>query len=107
MAIIVPDTNDTKWMWTKNEYDVWRFPKGKKNDVPKPKPTESLIRYQLTFTPSDVKYILVKNLEFKIRTIEYIKTLKTFGSKDYELTEEDKLDLITKIITIEQVKEDF
>lgn len=104
---IVSDTKETKWMWTKNEYDDWRFPKGKKNDVPKPKPTESLIRYQLTFTPSDVKYILVKNLEFKIRTIEYIKTLKTFGSKDYELTEEDKLDLITKIITIEQVKEDF
>lgn len=46
-------------------------------------------------------------MEFKKRVIEYIKTLKTFGSKDYELTDEDKLDLTTKIITIEQVKEDF
>lgn len=104
---IVPDTNKTKWMWSKKEYDDWRFPKGIIKDVPKPKPTPSLIRYQLTFTPNDVKYILVKNMEFKKRVIEYIKTLKTFGSKDYELTDEDKLDLTTKIITIEQVKEDF
>lgn len=104
---IVPDTNETKWMWSKKEYDDWRFPKGVIKNVPKPKPTSSLINYQLTFTPNDVKYILVKNMEFKKRVIEYIKTLKTFGSKDYELTDEDKLDLTTKIITIEQVKEDF
>ena len=104
---IVPDTKDTKWMWSKDAYDEWRFPKGKPNDVPKPKPTDSLTKYKLTFTPNDVKYILVKNLEFKKRTIEYIKTLKTFGDKDYKLTEEEIWDLTTKIITIEQVKEDF
>lgn len=104
---IVPDTEETKWMWSKKEYDDWRFPKGKVKDVPKPNPTESLIKYQLTFTPNDIKYILVKNSEFKKRAIDFIQTLKTFGSKDSNLDDKDKLDLMTKIITLEQVKEDF
>lgn len=104
---IVPDTEETKWMWSKKEYDDWRFPKGKLKDVPKPNPTESLIKHQLTFTPNDIKYILVKNSEFKKRTIDFIQTLKTFGSKDSNLDDKDKLDLMTKIITLEQVKEDF
>ncbi len=66
-----------------------------------------MIKYQLTFTPNDIKYILVKNSEFKKRAIDFIQTLKTFGSKDSNLDDKDKLDLMTKIITLEQVKEDF
>lgn len=104
---IVPDSKDTKWMWSRQEYEKWRFPDNKSKDIPKPKPTNSLINYKLTFSPNDVKYILVKNSEFKKRTIDFIKTLKTFGDKDYNLKEEEMLDLTTKIITLDQVKEDF
>ena len=51
-------------------------------------------------------YVLIKNDEFKTRVIEYIKSLKTIGGN--KITDESqKDDLISKIITLEQVKKDF
>lgn len=107
---IVPDENGTKWMWTKEEYLQWRFPNGmpdneQEKTPPKPSPTETLKRHALTFTPEDISYILVKDAEFCKRTIEFIQKTKTIGGS--ELSEESRVSLITKIITMEQVKEDF
>ena len=83
----------------------WRFPKGNM-DAKKPAPSEALRQYTLTFENKDISYLLIRNDEFKARVIEYIKELKTIGG-NIITDDSQKDDLISKIITLEQVKQDF
>ena len=101
---LVPDEEGTKWFWSKDDYQKWRFPNGTQN-ADKPSPSEALKKYTLEFGSEDVSYLLVKNTEFKSRLIAYIKELKTIGGK--AATQDNIDDLISKIITLEQVKKDF
>jgi hypothetical protein len=102
---LVPDEDGTKWFWSKEEYLNWRFPKGNK-DADKPLPSDALKKYTLKFNLNEVSYILIKDDEFKARLIEFIKKLKTIGG--YPVREESQNDdLISKIITLYQVKMDF
>ena len=102
---LVPDEKGTNWFWTKEDYLKWRFPVGD-TTVKKPLPTDELKKHTLEFDATDIKYILVKDDDFKARVIDFIKGLKSIGgrkltsSKAYE-------DLITRIITLDQVKMDF
>ena len=102
---LVPDLGGTEWFWTKSDYMKWRFPNNNMNAT-KPAPSKALSKYTLTFENKDISYVLIKNDEFKTRVIEYIKSLKTIGGN--KITDESqKDDLISKIITLEQVKKDF
>lgn len=101
---LVPDKDGTKWFWSKEDYQKWRFPNGNKN-ADKPRPSEELKKYTLKFGSEDVSYLLVKNTEFKSRLIAYIKELTTIGGS--AATTDNIDDLKSKIITLEQVKKDF
>ena len=104
---MVPDNEGTKWFWSKEDYTKWRNPHGKVNlsEVNKPSPSESLRKFTLKFNINDVSYILIKDDEFKIKLINYIKNLKTLGGNI--LSSDIKDDLISRIITLEQIKRDF
>lgn len=102
---LVPDEKGTEWFWTKEKYMEWRFPGGDKT-VKKPLPSEELKKHTLEFDVSDIKYILVKDDEFKARVIEFIKVLKTIGGRKLTSGKANE-DLITRIITLDQVKMDF
>lgn len=110
---IVPDVENTKWFWNKKSYMQWRFPhgipaKGKKTPS-KPAPSEALQEYVLNFTAEDIKYILVRNENFKKKIMELIKSLNTIGGNSYEYDEiqEKREILLSRIITLEQVQNDF
>lgn len=106
---IVPDENDTKWFWSKTDYMKWRNPLNKdmdKEQVKKPAPSKALRQYTLDFEAKDVSYILVKDEDFKTRMIRLIKSLKTIGGNEIA-SESDRDNLISIIITLDQVKRDF
>ena len=104
---IVPDKKGTEWFWTKDEYMKWRNPNNKDiSKVKKPSPSASLKKYALKFELNDISYILIKDDEFKAKLIKYIKKLKSIGGNP--VVDEDQInDLISRIITLEQVKIDF
>ena len=106
---IVPDENNTKWFWSKADYMKWRNPLDKdmeKEQVRKPVPSKALRQYTLDFEAKDISYILVKDEEFKTRMIKLIKVLKTIGGNTIA-SDSNRDDLISKIITLDQVKRDF
>ena len=101
---LVPDVVGTSWFWSEKDYLKWRFPSGNKN-ADKPNPSSNMKKYTLRYSSEEVSYLLVKDDEFKSRLIEYIKGLTTIGGK--AATEDRRYDLISKIITLEQVRRDF
>lgn len=102
---LVPDENGTKWFWSKNAYMKWRFPKGNM-EAKKPAPSKALRKYTLTYKNEDLTYILVKDEEFKGRVIDYIKGLDVVGGNPI-MDEKVRDDMISKVITLEQVNRDF
>ena len=77
---IVPEQDDTRWFWTREDYMAWRNPYKKDlSKVKKPSPSKAIKEYTLKFTENDVKYILVKDEEFKGRIIEFINKLTKIG----------------------------
>lgn len=102
---LVPDRVGTKWFWTRQAYTKWRFPNGNK-DTDKPSPSKELKKYTLKYDLKDISYILIKDEEYKARLITFIKKLKKIGGNPVE-NEAQKDDLISRIITLDQVKNDF
>ena len=102
---LVPDQYGTRWFWSRQKYEKWRFPKGNK-ESDKPSPNKELRKYTLKYDLNDISYILIKDEEFKSRLITFIKKLKTIGGNPVA-NETQKDDLISRIITLEQVKNDF
>ena len=102
---LVPDIKGSEWFWSKKDYIKWRFPNNDW-DAPKPSPSAEMKRWTLRFSSSDVSYILLKDDEFKLKVIEYIKKLKTIGGNTIT-SEEQRDDMISKLITLDQVKKDF
>ena len=63
---------------------------------------EKLAKYNLKFHPNDIKYIFVNNEE---EIHQMVKTLRSIKSKSYD---EKTIDILTsKILTTNQIKEDF
>lgn len=102
---LVPENHNMKWFWNRKEYIKWRFPNGNYK-ASKPSPSKSLKRYTLNFSFDDLSYILVKDEEFKSRLIEFIENLDKIGGHS-KVDSHQKYNILSKIITIEQVKRDF
>lgn len=102
---LVPDEKETKWFWTQDEYRSWRFP-NEDYSADKPSPSAALKSHTLRFSYNDVRYILLKDDEFKARMIDFIKKTKTIGGTEIT-SEENREDLICKLMTLDQVKRDF
>lgn len=105
---LVPDSDGTKWFWSQEDYLKWRNPNNKVNisDFPKPSPSQALRKYTLKFNLNEISYILIKNEEFKSKLIAFIKALKTIGGNAIT-SDLEKDQLISRIITLDQVKRDF
>ena len=84
---------------------TWRFPK-ENMSTPKPAPSPALKKYTLTYENKDLSYIIVKDEEYKERLIDFIKELKSIGG-NVITNEKQKYDMISKIITLNQVERDF
>lgn len=102
---LVPDEGETTWFWKRQDYRDWRFPNGDFK-APKPSPKEALRKWTLHFTYKDISYILVKDDEFRARMMAFIRQIKTIGGNEV-YNEDQRDDLICKLITLDQVKRDF
>lgn len=104
---LVPENDETKWFWSREGYMKWSNPDNKtKEEVKKPAPSPNLCQHTLKFETKDISYILVKDATYKARMIQLIKKLTSVGGNkitDAHLRD----DLISKVITLEQVKRDF
>lgn len=61
-----------------------------------------LSEYLLTFEPEDIQYIIIKNEE---EISEFLQVLRNAKGKNYSLHDVERL--MTRIITIEQINNDF
>lgn len=84
-----------QWFWSEDSYDKWRQEKQDKfiNDLP------------LLFSVDDIEYIIVPSKNLIPNFIKkLIKLEKLCGT---ELKEREKYSLVSKVISIEQIKKDF
>lgn len=84
-----------KWFWTENEYDNWRNGREDKfiNDLP------------LLFSVDDIEYIIVPTIELIPNFIKRLIKLKVICGT--ELEDKDRFSLVSKVISLEQIKRDF
>ena len=84
-----------KWFWTENEYDDWRNGREDKfiNDLP------------LLFSVDDIEYIIVPTKELIPNFIKRLIKLKMICGK--VLKEKDRYSLVSKVISLEQIRRDF
>lgn len=99
---LVEDTDNTPWFWNKKEYDKWR---GDRKTTPKPNPSENLIKKKLHFKANDVAFIIVSKEEEISHMVNHISKMSNIANA--EITEEDKLMLYTRIISLERIQKDF
>lgn len=84
-----------QWFWDKNEYDTWR---GGRNDT-------FFENAVITFTPNDVNYILVYQDSNVANVIKRIMNLRQFSGNI--ISDKEKLLLISKIISFDQLRLDY
>ena len=84
-----------KWFWTENEYDDWRNGRVNKfiNEMP------------LLFSVDDIEYIIVPTKELIPNFIKRLIKLKEICGE--KLEDKDKYSLVSKVISLEQIKRDF
>lgn len=99
---MVEDTEDTPWFWNKAGYDVWR---GDRSNTPKPEPSEALIKHKLQFTAKDVAFIIVSKEQEVSDMVNFLSGVDNVA--DTKISEEDKLILYTRIISLERIQKDF
>lgn len=93
---ILGEDNKVNWLRGEEDYLKWRG----KGDKPKS------IFSPLTFEVKDIRYILMEKESEVEKLIKSVKTLQTIGGKkivDYE----DKELLMTKIMSVERLSDDF
>ena len=61
----------------------------------------------VSFTECHVSFIIVKGDKDKNSLIKSIYSIKTIGGNQNKVNQKDKLNLISKIITIEDIKKNF
>lgn len=91
------------WKWNKSEYDLWRGDTSKS----KPTPITALEQKKLVFEVDDITHIIVEQERQITDIINYVEKLKQLGGSDKILTENDKKQIYTKIISMEKIKNDF
>lgn len=97
---IVPESNDTPWLWGENEYKEWRGDKDTK-----PTPSDSLKKEKLDFHIQDIRWILVPTFDDAKNAMNMIDTLKTISGR--EITVNEKSYLKTLILSFESIVKDL
>ena len=90
------------WKWNKNDYDLWRG--DAKN---KPSPTSALEQKKLVFEVDDITHIIVEYERQITDMINYVEKLKQLGGSNKILTDNEKKRIDAKIISMEQIENDF
>lgn len=96
---ILPDIGDSKWLKSQNECENWRG--DKKEDKPKS------VFNPLTFKVEDIRYILVEKESESQKLIDQIMKIKTIGGLATSSDSPDRQLLMTKIMSVERLYEDF
>lgn len=94
-------TNGINWMWSNDEYNQWR---GTGN---KPAPSSALEEYKLTFEINDISHIIVEFERQIPELIKYIEKLNQIGGSDKKISDDERMILLSKIISMEKIKNDF
>lgn len=89
------DNEHCQWFWSKEEYDSWREKRDNKfiNEMP------------LLFTVDDIEYIIVPTKELIPNFIKRLIDLKEICGNKIE--DKDRYSLVSKVISLEQIKRDF
>lgn len=61
----------------------------------------------LTFSNADITFILVPNDKERLVLIRSIQDFKSIGGTSSEISDEDRLLLVSKILTIDDIKRNF
>lgn len=84
-----------KWFWTEKEYESWR--KERKDKFINYKP--------LRFSVDDIEYIIVPTKKLIPNFIKRLIKLKVICGE--KITDKDRYSLVSKVISLEQIKRDF
>ncbi|MBQ9218203.1 MAG: hypothetical protein IJ160_08560 [Muribaculaceae bacterium] len=84
-----------KWFWNENEYDNWRNNREDK----------FVHGMSLLFTVDDIEYIIVPNKDLIPNFIKRLIKLKSLCGQ--ELNNRERYSLVSKVISLEQIKRDF
>ena len=84
-----------KWFWTESEYDNWR--NGREDKF--------IQEFPLIFSVDDIDYIIVPTKELIPNFIKRLIKMKVICGND--LNERDRFSLVSKVISLEQIKSDF
>lgn len=99
---VVHDGEDNVvWLWGEEAYKIWRG-----TDRSKPEPSNELRDKRLQFEVPDVRYIIVENEADIVSVIGWLEILDVLGGNQ-SLTEDDKKLLISRVISMDQIEQDF
>lgn len=84
-----------RWFWSETDYDEWR--QGRKDKFVNELP--------LLFTVDDIEYIIVPTKDLIPNFIKRLIKLKSLCGS--EITDKEKYTLVSKVISLEQIKRDF
>ncbi len=99
--IVIPENasigNNTlcKWFWTEDDYDNWR----------KDRNDKFVKGLSLQFSVDDIEYIIVPNKEIIPNFIKRLIKLKSICSS--QIDDKTRYSLVSKVISLEQIKRDF
>ncbi|MBO7579815.1 MAG: hypothetical protein J6T43_12610 [Prevotella sp.] len=91
----IAENKKCRWFWTEEEYDRWR----------KTSPNKFLDNMTLSFTPSDINYLIVptnKQIPSIIKALSHLK--EVCGNP---ISTEERSQLYSRVISFEQIKSDF
>lgn len=91
----IGNKNLCKWFWSENDYDEWRINRKDK----------FIKEFPLLFSVEDIEYIIVPTKQLIPNFIKRLMKLDCICGE--ELTEKDKYILVSKVISLEQIKRDF
>ena len=97
---VVVQTEKVPWLDGKTEYENWRG-----SGKIKPMPSDALKEKKLVFQVNDIAYLITNKEIDKDKLSKDIMKLKSICGK--VLTDDDKLRLVSKIISFEQIEADF
>lgn len=89
------DNKSCKWFWNETTYDNWR----------KKQENKFINELLIKFSVNDIEYIIVSQKASISNFIKSLIKLKTICGK--ELTDNDKYTLVSKVISLDQIKKDF
>jgi len=101
--------NEREWRYTPNIFEM------ETNDIPcvldikeyengmkRNKNNKKLSRFQISFTPTDIKYLIISKEEERIEMVEMVEKIK-----GHHFSKEDLMILKSKVISVDQILQDF